>query len=481
MSAAAVMASAGFRTLVFEKNTAPGGRLRKLEAQGFTFDMGPSWYWMPDVFERFFQRFGHSSSDFYQLVQLDPGFQVIYDNETIKVPAAWDEILDLFEREEPGAADKLNKFMTGAAYKYDAGINHLIYQPGLSLTELMSPRVLKGLLRLQVFNSFSKHVRRYFKSDKLIALMEFPVLFLGAMPKDTPALYSLMNYAGLKQGTFYPIGGFSRVTDALITVARQHGAEILTSEPVQHIRVADNRRLYLETEKRQMELDGVIAAADYAHVDSRLLEKKYRNYSEDYWNSKTFAPSCLIFYLGIDKKLPRLEHHNLFFDADFTKHARAIYESAEWPVDPLFYVCCPSKTDTSVAPIEKENLFVLMPIAPGLSDNESTRQHYFSLLTDRLEKYTGQSVRDAIVYSKSYCVSDFIADYNSFKGNAYGLANTLRQTANLRPSLKNRRLNNLFYAGQLTVPGPGVPPSLVSGQVAAEEMIKHLRKYETTI
>ncbi|MBA3680081.1 MAG: phytoene desaturase [Bacteroidetes bacterium] len=476
LSAAAVLSSAGHEVMVFEKNQTLGGRMRQFNEMGFAFDMGPSWYWMPDVFERFFARFGYKSSDFYELKKLDPGFQVIYNNEEIvKVPATWSELLELFEKHETGAAVKLEKFMAEAAYKYDVGINELIYQPGLSWSELITPSTLKGVLRLQLFSSFSKHVRRYFKNEKLISLMEFPILFLGAMPQNTPALYSLMNYAGLKQGTFYPMGGFKKVIDAFVKIGTENGAQFFTSETIESINKKDASQIELITSSGKIILDGLIASADYNHVDSTLINKEFRNYDDAYWDNKVFAPSCLIFYIGVKQKVDRLEHHNLFFDADFPQHAKEIYTDPKWPTKPLFYVCCPSKTDPSVAPVGMENLFVLMPIAPGLEDNGNIRQEFFTLLMQRLEKFTGCKIRDNIQYLKSYCVNDFKKDYNSYKGNAYGLANTLMQTANLKPKIRNKKINNFYYAGQLTVPGPGVPPSIVSGQVAAEQLLKSLK------
>jgi len=476
LSAAAVLALEGHKVKVFEKNENLGGRMRQFQAEGFTFDMGPSWYWMPDVFEKFFARFGYKSSDFYELVKLDPGFQVIYNNEeVIKVPANWDELLDLFEKYETGAAKKLKEFMVEAAYKYDVGINDLVYRPGLSWGELITPATLKGAFRLQLFSSFSKHVRNYFKSEKLISLMEFPVLFLGAMPQNTPALYSLMNYAGLKQGTFYPIGGFKKVTDAMVKIGREFGVEYFTSETIDTIYKNGTQQIHLNTNLRKLSVDGLIASADYHHVESDLLNETQRNYPEKYWDKKVFAPSCLIFYIGVKQKVDRLQHHNLFFDADFPQHAKDIYIEKKWPNKPLFYVCCPSKTDKTVAPEGMENLFILMPIAAGIEDSGSIRQHYFTVLMERLQKFTGFDISHHIQYVRSYCVKDFITDYNSYKGNAYGLANTLMQTANLKPKIRNKHIDSFYYAGQLTVPGPGVPPSIISGQVAADELIKNLK------
>lgn len=475
LTAAAVLAQEGQKVMVFEKNEQLGGRMRQFESKGFVFDMGPSWYWMPDVFDRFFDRFGYKTSDFYELVKLNPGFQVIYDDEeTLKVPENWEELLSLFEQHEPGAANKLKKFMIEAAYKYDVGVNNLIYKPGLSLTELITPQTLKGVLRLQLFSSFSSHVKKYFKNKKLIALMEFPILFLGALPKNTPALYSLMNYAGLKQGTFYPMGGFAKIIDAIVKIGNEKGVEFFTSEPITAIDKKGKSQISLTTNARNIVVDGIIASADYHHVESKLLSSENKNYSEKYWGEKVFAPSSLIFYIGVKQKVNRLEHHNLFFDADFPKHASEIYTEPKWPSNPLFYVCCPSKTDKSVAPEGMENLFILMPIASGLNDTEDLRKEFFDKLITRLEKYTKCDVKNNIEFCRSYCVSDFVGDYNSYKGNAYGLANTLMQTANLKPKIKNKKINNFYYAGQLTVPGPGVPPSIVSGQVAAQQLLKSL-------
>ncbi len=475
LCAAAVLAKKGQQVQVFEKNEQPGGRMRQFEASGFTFDMGPSWYWMPDVFDRFYEQFGYSSSDFYTLKKLDPGFQIITaGGETLKIPAGWEELLALFEQVETGAADKLRAFMREAEYKYDVGVKKLVYKPGLSWLELINADTVSGVFRLQVFSSFSKHVRSYFKNEKLIALMEFPVLFLGAMPENTPALYSLMNYAGLKQGTFYPMGGFKKVIDALLHICREHGVEFKLGQEISGIEKLPGSKISLTSTHGKQTLDGLIAAADYHHVESKLLHDGDRNYNEAYWDKKTFAPSSLIFYIGLNCKLDKLEHHNLFFDADFARHAAEIYQQPQWPEDPLFYVCCPSKTDPAVAPVGKENLFVLMPIAPGLIDEPVLRESYYYKLMKRLEAYTGVAIRENIDYVKSYCVKDFIADYHSYKGNAYGLANTLIQTANLKPKIKNKHIPNFYYCGQLTVPGPGVPPSIVSGQVAATELLKKL-------
>ncbi|MBG6236127.1 phytoene desaturase [Pedobacter sp. CAN_A7] len=477
LSAAAYLAKAGHQVEVFEKNEQVGGRARQLKTDGYVFDMGPSWYWMPDVFEQFFKDFGYRASDFYSLSLLDPSFAVVFDKaDVLNIPADYTSLRALFESLEPGSAAKLDVFMEEAAFKYKVGMEKLVQKPGLSLLEFMDADLIKGVFKLQVFTSFSKHVRKHFKHPHLIALMEFPVLFLGATPEDTPALYSLMNYAGLKLGTWYPTGGFGEVINAMKSICERLGVTFHLNEAVSHIHVQNNKVDTLTTTKRTTTFDAVLASGDYHHIEQHLLLPQYRNYSSSYWESRVLAPSCLIFYLGIKTQVNRLEHHNLFFDEDLKVHAQEIYKDPKWPSKPLFYVCCPSKTDHTVAPEGHENIFLLVPIAPGLTDDHVQRETYFDMILDRLETYCNQDIRQDIVYKKSYCVRDFVDDYHSYKGNAYGLANTLMQTANLKPSIRNKKVSNLFYAGQLTVPGPGVPPSLISGKVAAKELIKELNQ-----
>jgi phytoene desaturase len=476
LSAAAYLAKAGCSVHVYEKNTDSGGRARQLKDNGYTFDMGPSWYWMPEVFEIFFNDFGHNAKDFYELKLLDPGFTIVFGkNDVLNIPADPKDLTALFESIEPGSGKQLELFLAEAAYKYRTGMDKLVFKPGLSILEFADWDLFRGVFKLQVFTSFSKHVRRFFKDPKLITLMEFPVLFLGAMPEDTPALYSLMNYAGLKLGTWYPKGGFGKVTDSMKQVCEEQGVIFHSGIAVHHLYVNAGKIKEISTENENTAFDGVIASADYHHVEQKMLDPAYRNYDEKYWDKRVMAPSSLIFYLGITRKIDKLEHHTLFFDADLDLHAKEIYKDPKWPTKPLFYVCCPSKTDDSVAPAGHENLFILMPLAPGLEDTETLREKYFDLVMERLEDYAGVDIRSALDYKKSYCVNDFKTDYNSFRGNAYGLANTLLQTANLKPSIKNKKIKNLFYTGQLTVPGPGVPPSIISGKVSAQLLIKYLR------
>ena len=484
ISAASFMAKAGWQVTVVEKQSMPGGRARKFTQDGFTFDMGPSWYWMPDVFERYFNCFDKKLSDYYDLIRLDPSYRVYWESAFYDIPANFEELQSLFESIEKGAAANLEVFLKEAAYKYEVGINKLVHKPGRSVTEFLDLDLAKGVLKLDVFTSMQKHVAKYFTNPRLRFLMEFPVLFLGALPQHTPALYSLMNYADIKLGTWYPKGGMYSIVDGMYRLAIELGVQFKFNQEVTNIdiingvaeRVITRSTIDKETELTIFDADVVIGGADYHHIETKLLPSQYRSYSDAYWEKRVMAPSCLLYYIGLNKKLKNILHHSLFFDVDFVKHGIEIYTEPKWPTDPLFYVSATTVTEPAGAPENCENLFFLIPVATGLAgDTEKLRDLYFYKIVERFEKLTGESIVDSIVFKKSYSVSDFVDDYSAFKGNAYGLANTLMQTAILKPSVKSRKVNNLYFTGQLTVPGPGVPPSLISGEVVAKEICKEFK------
>jgi len=474
LSAASYLAKEGNEVHVFEKNSTAGGRARKWSTdEGYVFDMGPSWYWMPDIIEAYFEDFGKKSSDFYELIPLDPQFEMVFSDSVMNIPGRYEEMKTLFESIEKGAGQKLEEFMNDAQVKYEIGMKDFVNKPCHSWFEFISPKMAKNAMKLDLLTNFSRFVRKYFQNPKLIMLMEFPVIFLGAAPKDIPALYSLMNYGGYKLGTWYPMGGFSKVTDAMMKIAKGQGAHFHFNSPVEKITVEHNKANAVIVNGETLKFDVIIASSDYHHTEDQLLPEEYRNYKDSYWEKKTFAPSCLIYYLGISEKVPNLKHHTLFFENDLDLHTHEIYEDKKWPTQPLFYVCCPSKTDPGTAPENGENVFLLMPVAPGIEDTEEIREKYFQQMITRLQKHTGASdIITKIDYKKSYCIKDFKEDYNAYKGNAYGLANTLSQTAVLKPSIRNKKIKNLLYTGQLTVPGPGVPPSIISGKIAANEASK---------
>ncbi len=476
ISAAAYLAKAGCEVQVLEKNEGPGGRASVYSAAGFTFDMGPSWYWMPDVFERWFADFGHAPSDFYRLERMDPSYRVWWGKQDFTdVPANKDELYQLFEKWEPGSGPNLERFLKQAAYKYQAGIHDLVYRPSRSVFEFADLRLLTGLFKLDLFKSYRRHVDSLFSHPRVKQILEFPVYFLGGIPENTPALYSLMSYADLALGTWYPMGGMHEIIKAMVRVAEEQGAVFHYDREVEQITVnGRSATAVVTTDGQRVFADAVIAGADYHHVEQQILEPLYRSYSPEYWNKRVMAPSSLIFYLGLNKRVTRLLHHNLFFDQPFSTFAREIYDRPQWPSEPLFYVNVTSRTDPSTAPQGCENLYILIPVAPGLEDTDEAREAQYEKVINRIETLTGESIREHVIYKRSFAHRDFESRYHAFKGNAYGLANTLMQTAIFKPSLKNPHVNNLFYTGQLTVPGPGVPPSLISGKVVAGEALKDL-------
>ena len=479
LSAACYLAKDGYDVEIFEKNSSIGGRARQKVINGCKFDMGPTWYWMPDVFEKFFSHFGKVPSDYYELEKLNPAYRVFYgEDNQFNVSGSLDDIFDLFESKEKGGANKLRKFLKEAEDNYTIAIKDLVYKPGVSAMELVS---LKTMVRLgRFFKTIRTDIKRLFKNPDLIQILEFPVLFLGAKPQDTPTFYSFMNYADLVLGTWYPKGGMFSVVEGIQSLAIELGVKIRLNANVESILIEGKSAIGLRVDGKNENCDIVLSGADYFHTES-LLPEDYRQYAPSYWEKKTFAPSSLLFYVGIESEIKNVEHHCLFFDKDFDTHALEIYDNPKWPKDPLFYGSFPTLSDNTIAKEGVSMATFLIPLAPGIEDTEELREKQFNNIVDRFEKLTNQKIRDKIAFKESYCVNDFIDDYNSYKGNAYGMANTLLQTAFLRPKLRSKKLNGMYFTGQLTVPGPGVPPALISGNLVSGLINKDFKNDEKNI
>lgn len=473
LAASCYLAQQGNKVTIYEKNLTIGGRARQFKKDGFTFDMGPSWYWMPDVFERFFNDFNKKPSDYYELIKLNPAYRVYFGiNDFISIYDNLEEIKAVFEEIEKGSSKQLEKFINQAKSNYSIAIKDLIYRPGVSPLELITK---KTVLKLnQFFNNVSSDIRKKFKNERLIQILEFPVLFLGAKPAKTPSFYNFMNYADFGLGTWHPKTGMFDVIRGIEKLALELGVTIKTNSSIEKIIVENRTATGIIVNGKTIKADIILSGADYQHTET-LLEKEHQVYSQKYWESRIFAPSSLLFFIGFNKKIENISHHALFFDVDFNQHAADIYDNPKWPEAPLFYANFPSKTDQTAAPDGMETGFFLIPLAPGIEDNETLREAYFEKIITRFEQLTQQKIRNNIIFKESFCKNDFEADYNAYKGNAYGMANTLLQTAFLRPKLKSKKVRNLYFTGQLTVPGPGVPPALISGKLAAELIQKSLR------
>jgi len=474
MTAAIELASKGISVDVYEKNDSPGGRGRLFRQDGFNFDMGPSWYWMPEVFENFFNKHGEKLDHYFKLIRLDPSYRIFFANDIIDSPADVKGVYEIFEKIEPGSSQFLRAFLAQSKIKYEAGMNDFVRRPALSIFEFAEWRLMKNLFKLDLFKSIERLIDHNIRDERLRAWLKFPVLFLGAKPSQTPALYSLMNYADFELGTWYPEGGMWKLFDAFYQLALKRGVRFHFNEEVLSINVNDSLATSLKTKNGNNEFDYLIGAADYHHIDTVLLPEGFQQYSDIYWSKRKLAPSALIFYLGIKGRLKDLLHHNLFFDEEFEQHAVDIYDKKVWPAKPLFYVSVTSRSDDSVAPEGHENVFILIPLATGIADDDTQREELLNMVLKRIENKTGCRLAEDIVFRRDYCLRDFVNDYHSFQGNAYGLSNTLDQTAILKPSVKHNKIRNLYFAGQLTHPGPGLPPSLISGETAANLVLKKI-------
>ncbi len=466
LSAAALLAKDGFDVTVLEKNEQAGGRARVWEKDGFVFDMGPSWYLMPEVFENFFSLFGKKSSDYYKLVRIDPNYRVFFGKDEVRdVPADRKKIESLFDQLENSGGEKLRRYMESSSYQYRVAMKDFMYRDYDSLLDIFNWQLISKGLKLHIFESLDRFACRYFKDDRIRKILEYTVVFLGGSPSNTPALYSIMSHVDFDLGVWYPYGGIGEVVKGFHKLAEEQGASILCDHAVKRIEVTSNRARIVVTDKGIFPADLVVINADYQYAENKMLDPGKRNYSPRYWEKKKIGPSAFILYLGINKRIPGLLHHNLYLDPKWEQHFREIFAQPAWPTSPSFYISCPSKTDPTVAPRGMENIFILVPVAPGLEDSEQIREKYYQKVIASLEELVGEKIQESIKVKRIYAHRDFKNDYNAYKGTALGMAHTLFQTAVFRPSHHNKKVANIYYTGNYTHPGIGVPMVVISSQI----------------
>jgi phytoene desaturase len=473
LSAACLLSSKGYDVTVLEKNSGAGGRARVYREKDFVFDMGPSWYLMPEVFDSYFELFGKRREDYYDLFRLDPYYQVFFEGgQRARITANIDDTLAAFEAFEPGGADNLKRYLAGAKYKYDVAMREFLHRDYRTVFDFLNKRLMTEGLKLNVFSSLDKYVSKYFSSDQAKKILEYAMVFLGNSPTNAPALYSIMSHVDLNLGVWYPKGGLYAVVEGLLKLAAETGVKIRYDAEVRRIVHRGGRAAGVETAEGEMAADIVLVNADYAHTELELLDEEGRSYSRGYWDKAVWAPSMFIAYLGTNRKIGALEHHNLYFAKAWERHFTEIFDRPAWPGNPSFYASCPSRTDPLAAPAGKENIFLLVPVAPGLEDTEEIREEYFEKAMDRFEGIIGEKIRPHLVVKRIYSQRDFIADYHAWKGTALGLAHTLRQTAVFRPARRSKKIKGLYFSGHYTHPGVGVPMTFISSRIAAEEIRK---------
>jgi phytoene desaturase len=471
ISAAALLARDGFKVTLLEKNEQTGGRARVWKKDGFVFDMGPSWYLMPDVFDRYFNIFKKKTQEYYKLIRLDPNYRAFFGTEkVVDVPAKREEIDRLFDRLVPDGSTKLKDYLDVAQYQYEIAMQEFMYRDYKTIFDFFNWKVITKGTRLKIFESFDKFARRYFEDADIRKILEYTVVFLGGSPNNTPGLYSIMSHVDFDLGVWYPCGGIGQLVRAFTKLAEEQGVNILLNQDVQKIRVAEGRATKVITDKGEFDADIVLVNADYQFAETELLESRFRTYDRGYWEKKKMGPSAFLIYLGLNKRISGLLHHNLYLDPSWDEHFRSIFDNPAWPESPSYYVSCPSKTDKTVAPEGCENLFILVPVAPGLEDNESIRAKYFKKTLTHLEKLIGEKISDHIIVKRTFAHNDFKHAYNAYKGTALGMSHTLMQTAVFRPAHQSKRVRNLFYTGSYNHPGIGVPMVLISSQIVSKEI-----------
>ncbi|KQC03623.1 MAG: phytoene dehydrogenase [Methanoculleus sp. SDB] len=473
LSAAALLADKGFDVTVFEKNEQPGGRASVYRENGYAFDMGPSWYLMPDVYERCFAEFGKKPADFFELKRLDPAYRIYFGKEPmIDVPADLDRTFILFDDLEERGSEKLKAYLASAKEKYDLTINEMLYRDYRSIFDLINGKLLLQGARLHILENLEEFVNKSFSSEEARRIVEYSIGFLGGSPKNTPAFYHIMSHIDLTLGVWYPAGGIRTVADAIYRLAGSLGAQFRFNEPVEKIRIDNGRATGVITAQGTYNADIVVVNADYAHAELELLEDRFRTYDRNYWESRVLAPSAFVAYLGLNRKIAGLRHHTLFLDADWDAGFEKIFDPAKaaWPEHPSYYVNVPSQTDPTAAPEGCDTLFLLVALAPGLEDTSERRERFFNQVMDDLESKLGEPVRDAIVVKRIFALNDFRDRYNAYHGTALGLSHTLFQTALWRPAHRSAKVENLYYTGHYTHPGIGVPMTLISSTIVAREL-----------
>ncbi|MBK9164935.1 MAG: phytoene desaturase [Acidobacteria bacterium] len=469
LGTAGLFAKKGYDVTVLEKNEHAGGRANIFEAEGFRFDMGPSWYLAPDLFEHYFELLGERVEDHLDLVRLSPSYRIFFqgDPDTLEIHSDIEKDGRTFDAIEPGSSEMLKKYLAQSEYQYEVATQHFMYKNYDTVFDFFNKRVMTEGQKLSVFSKMHNFVTRFFKSRKLQQVMEYTMVFLGTSPYEAPAIYNLMSHMDFNQGVFYPQGGFYELINALVRVAEKNGAKVRTNAAVAEILVGNGKASGVKLESGEVvEADIVISNADYQFTETRLLPEKAQTYKKKYWDKKVLAPSAFILYLGVKEKMPQLIHHNLLFSDDWRKNFDEIYKDPKLPNEPSLYVCAPSVTDPGVAPEGKENLFVLVPIASGLEITVERKQEYADHVLERMEREMGlDGLREKIEYMRIYTVDDFLNDYNSFKGTALGLAHTIWQTAIFRPNNRSKKVSNLFYVGAGTNPGIGTQICLISAEL----------------
>jgi len=471
LSTACYLADAGLDVTVLEKNESLGGRASVLEADGFRFDMGPSWYLMPDVFERFFGHFDREPSDFYDLEPLDPHYRIFFkDGDTADVTSDRGEMYDLFESYEEGAGDALDEYLETSEEHYGVAMEKFIYEDRPRIRDWIDPDVMRAApIGLQLLGTMDDYVADYFDTPKLRQIMQYTLVFLGGAPSNTPAIYNMMSHVDFNMGVYYPENGLRSVVDACVELGSELGVDYVTDAEVTEI---INRRegFAVESEAGTFHAEFVVSNADYAHTERELLPEHERQYDDGYWDSHLLAVGVSPVSRRRGRRRPARTPHARLSDrlgpalrADLRRPGLARGSG-------LLPVCALGDRR------QRRSRGTLQPVCPRPHRARTRRHRRGSDVVPRSRarrhrREHGVELRDRIVFEEQFSVSEFADRYNSAQGTALGLAHTLRQTALFRPPHRSEACPGLYYTGSYTTPGIGVPMCLISGEHTANTLI----------
>nr|WP_255806765.1 phytoene desaturase family protein [Corynebacterium kalidii] len=502
LATAGLLARRGYAVTLLERGTAVGGRAGSLtvdEAPGFRWDTGPSWYLMPEAFDRFFSLMGTSTQQQLDLQELSPGYRLLPEGlDPVDVPVGEDAVVELFESLEPGAGEELRRYLAEAADTYRIAVDRFLYTDFSSPAPFLGAAVLRRAVRLVrlLTGSLENLVDRRFRDRRLRQILSYPAVFLSSRPSATPALYQLMSYTDLVQGVRYPAGGFAAVVEALRRLAVDHGVSVRTgtevtgivtdrrrANPLRHVPAVGRLTARWSSARAQgvtvrtadgagefLPADIVVSAADLHHTETALLPPGLQTYPERRWRRADPGVGAVVVMLGVDGRLPELAHHTLIFSEDWTDDFAAVFDSASVggrQASRSVYVSRPSATDPDVAPEGHENLFVLVPVECDPRMDRETVDAIADATLELIAERAGiPDLVDRVVVRRTLGPADFAERHNSWRGWALGLAHTLTQSAFMRGTNRSRAVANLFYAGSTTTPGVGVPMCLISAENA---------------
>ena len=472
LASAALLAQKGFQVTLLEKNASLGGRAMVWKQDGFTFDMGPSWYQVPEAFEHFFAHFNKKPTDFFELTKLNPQYKLLFGPEdSCTFSDSLEENMKLFEFYEKGSSEKISRYLEEGKNQYDISIRHILYHNFNSIFDYMNPFLLPYLMQMNIFENLESYISKFTQNERIKKMLLYTALFIGGNPKEMPALYSLMSYVDLGIGTFYSNGGIGSFISSLEQLCNENKVEIKLNEEVHKIGVENGKATSVTTNNASYQADIVLSAADYPFTELHLLEPKYQTYPEPYWKKSTISPSAFVIYLGLNKKISNLQHHNLFLAENWDDHFDSLFTNKRLPENPSYYISCPSKTDPNVAPPGCENIFITVQLPSELDLTDEQHEQYFVKIIAHLESLTGEPIREHIVLKRILCAKDYNSIYNAYGNAAIGLATTFKQSL-FRPANKSSKVKNLYYAGQYTAPGAGMPMCLISAEKAVERITK---------